>query len=119
MSGVAMATALATLQEIVEIKAVEHMFRMGEKLKQGMLKQADSLELEIHYTGPVTLPFMTFVDDPSFDKAKTFCARAYQEGVFFHPSHNWFISAARGDAEIKQTLTITRKAFEEVKTTFG
>jgi len=114
-----MTAPLATLKEMAEIKAVEHMFRMGEKLKLGMLDQANSLELEIHYTGPVTLPFMTFADDPSFDKAKTFCARAYQEGVFFHPIHNWFISAAHGDAEIEQTLMVTRKAFEAVKTNFG
>jgi glutamate-1-semialdehyde 2,1-aminomutase len=119
MSAVPMAAALATLKELVAIKAVERMFRMGEKLKQGMLAQAESLKMEIHYTGPVTLPFMTFKNDPSFDKAKTFCARAFQEGVFFHPSHNWFLSAAHGEQEIEQTLTVTRKAFKEVKELFG
>jgi glutamate-1-semialdehyde 2,1-aminomutase len=119
MSGVPMAAALATLREMAETKAVEHMFRMGEELKQGLIEQADSLKLEIHYTGPVTLPFMTFANDPAFDKAKTFCARAAQEGVFFHPSHNWFLSAAHGEEEIKQTLRATQQAFEEVKEQFA
>ncbi len=118
-SGVPMAAALTTLREMVETRAVEHMFRMGEKLKTGMLEQAKSFELKIKYTGPVTLPFMTFANDPSFEKAKTFCARAYQEGVFFHPIHNWFLSAAHGEPEIEQTLMVTRKAFEEVKEIFG
>ncbi len=118
MSGVPMAAALATLREMVAIKAVEQMFRMGEKLKQGILDQANTLELNVNYTGPVTLPFMTFADDPAFDQAKTFCARAAREGVFFHPSHNWFLSAAHGEEEIEQTLTVTRKAFEEVKEKF-
>jgi glutamate-1-semialdehyde 2,1-aminomutase len=118
-SGVPMAAALATLKEMVETKAIEHMFRMGERLKQGMLEQAKSLELKINYTGPVTMPFMTFAEDPSFEKAKTFCARAYQEGVFFHPSHNWFLSAAHGKPEVDQTLLATRRAFEEVKEKFG
>jgi glutamate-1-semialdehyde 2,1-aminomutase len=118
MSAVPMAAALATLKELAAARAVDHMFRMGEKLKQGLLGQAASLGLEIHYTGPVTLPFMTFADDPAFEKARTFCARAFQEGVFFHPIHNWFLSAAHGEAEIKQTLLATGKAFEEVKARF-
>jgi glutamate-1-semialdehyde 2,1-aminomutase len=118
-SGVPMAAALATLKEMVEIKAIEHMFRMGERLRQGMLGRAKALELKINYTGPVTMPFMTFADDPSFEKAKTFCARAYQEGIFFHPSHNWFLSAAHGEPEVEQTLTVTRRAFGEVKEKFG
>jgi glutamate-1-semialdehyde 2,1-aminomutase len=119
MGGVPMAAALATLKEMAAVNAVEHMFLVGEKLKQGLLQQAEALKLKIHYTGPVTLPFMTFADDPSFDKARTFCARAFQEGVFFHPIHNWFISAALGEEEIGQTLTVTRKAFEEVKEKFS
>jgi glutamate-1-semialdehyde 2,1-aminomutase len=119
MSAEPMAAALATLQEMVEVKAVEHMFRMGEKLKQGLLAQAESLKLDIHYTGPVTLPFMTFADDPSFDKAKAFCAQAYQEGIFFHPTHNWFLSAAHGEREIEHTLAVTHKAFGKVKELFG
>jgi glutamate-1-semialdehyde 2,1-aminomutase len=88
---------------------------MGEKLKQGMLDQAKSLGLEISYTGPVTMPFMIIKGDKGFRKNRTFCACAYQEGVFFHPYHNWFISAAHGEEDIEETLVATQKAFEAVK----
>lgn len=118
-SAVPMAAALATLHEMVSTNALEHTFRMGEKLMQGMLNQAQSLGLDISYTGPVTIPFMTFKDDSSFEKAKTFCAVTYQEGAFFHPYHNWFISAAHQDGDIEETLVITQKAFEAVKEKFG
>ncbi len=119
MAAVPMAAALATVKELQRIDAVSHMFRMGERLKQGMLEQARSLGLKINYTGPVTLPFLTFEEDRSFEKARTFCARAYQEGVFFHPIHNWFLSAAHQEEDIDQTLAATLKAFQEVKRRFG
>ncbi|MBI4765708.1 MAG: aminotransferase class III-fold pyridoxal phosphate-dependent enzyme [Deltaproteobacteria bacterium] len=111
----ALAASLATLQEMVDSRSLEHIFRMGEMLKQGLLDQAASLGLKINYTGPVTIPFMTFEDDKKFEKSRAFCARAYQEGVFFHPYHNWFLSAAHQEEDIRETLLATQKAFEAVK----
>jgi glutamate-1-semialdehyde 2,1-aminomutase len=96
-------------------KALEKTFRAGQMLKDGLEAQAKALGLDICYSGPVTIPFMTFKDDPDFIKAKTFCAAAYQEGVFFHPYHNWFVSAAHTDADIRETLAVTEKAFRAVK----
>jgi glutamate-1-semialdehyde 2,1-aminomutase len=111
----ALAASLATLQEMQDSGSLEHLFRMGEMLKQGLLDQAASLGLKINYTGPVTIPFMTFEDDKKFEKSRTFCARAYQEGVFFHPYHNWFLSAAHQEEDIRETLLATQKAFEAVR----
>jgi len=113
--GVALAASLATLDEMERTSALEKTFHAGQKLKDGMGAQAKALGLSISYTGPVTIPFMTFSDDPEFNKAKTFCAAAYQEGAFFHPYHNWFVSAAHTDADVEETLAITEKAFKAVK----
>jgi len=109
------AAALATLDEMDGTGALEHIFRAGEKLKRGMLDQAKSLGLEISYTGPATMPFMYFKNEKNFRKNRIFCARAYQEGVFFHPLHNWFVSAAHTDEDIEETLAATQKAFAAVK----
>ncbi|MEW6186085.1 MAG: aminotransferase class III-fold pyridoxal phosphate-dependent enzyme [Thermodesulfobacteriota bacterium] len=111
----AMAASLATLKEMEENQSLEHIFRLGEMLKQGMMDQAASLGLKINYTGPVTIPFMTFEDDKKFQKSRIFCARAYQEGVFLHPYHNWFLSAAHQEEDIRETLEVTQKAFKAVK----
>ena len=111
----ALAASLATLREMQDSRSLEHIFRMGEMLKQGLLDQAASLGLKINYTGPVTIPFMTFEDDKKFEKSRIFCARAYQEGVFFHPYHNWFLSAAHKEEDIRETLAATQKAFKAVK----
>jgi len=111
----AMAASLATIEEMVNIHGLEHVFHMGQMLKQGLLEQAASFDLKINYTGPVTIPFMTFENDKGFKKARIFCAQAYQEGVFFHPYHNWFISAAHHEEDIEETLAATEKAFEMVR----
>jgi glutamate-1-semialdehyde 2,1-aminomutase len=111
----ALAASLATIKEMIDTSALEHAFRVGEMLKKGLLEQAASYDLKIHYTGPVTIPFLTFEDDQKFKKARIFCARAYQEGVFFHPYHNWFISAAHQEEDIEETLMATEKAFQAVR----
>jgi glutamate-1-semialdehyde 2,1-aminomutase len=111
----AMAASLATIREMVDTGALERAFRAGEMLKQGMMEQAAAFGLKINYTGPVTIPFMTFEGDTTFEKARLFCAKAYQEGVFFHPYHNWFISATHEDEDIEETLAATGKAFALVK----
>jgi len=111
----ALAAALATLKEMIDNNSLEHIFRMGEMLKQGLLEQAASLGLKIKYTGPATIPFMAFEGDKKFEKSRRFCAQAYQEGVFFHPFHNWFISAAHREEDIRETLQATQKAFKAVK----
>ena len=110
----AIAASLATITEMLENNSLEKAFKAGEMLKAGMLEQAASFGLKINYTGPVTIPFMTFEDDASFVKARTFCATGYQEGVFFHPYHNWFISAAHTETDIEETLAATKKAFAAV-----
>ncbi len=109
------AASLATIEEMVRTDAISHIFRMGEMLKRGMLDQARALGIEISYTGPVSIPFMIIQDKKGFEKNKLFCARAYQEGVFFHPYHNWFVSAAHREKDIEETLEATQKAFEAVK----
>lgn len=109
------AAALATLDEMDRIDAIAHIFLMGEKLKQGMLQQAKSLGIDVRYTGPVTMPFMIIQDPGGFKKNRIFCAQVYQEGVFFHPYHNGFISAAHRDKDIEKTLEATQKAFEAVR----
>ncbi len=113
--GQAVAASLATIREMIEGQSLDHAFRMGEMLKQGMLEQAAHFGLKINYTGPVTIPFMTFDDDRKFKKSRVFCAAAYQEGVFFHPYHNWFMSAAHKAEDIEEALAATKKAFAAVK----
>jgi glutamate-1-semialdehyde 2,1-aminomutase len=43
------------------------------------------------------------------------CAECTKRGAYFTSHHNWFISTAHTDADIKKTWAITDEAFKVVK----
>jgi glutamate-1-semialdehyde 2,1-aminomutase len=98
------------------------MERAGEILRAGLEGQARAHGLRITQSGPVQLPFLTFADDVrlgSFDRADVFTAEAARRGVYLHPWHNWFLSAAHNEAEVKTALERTDEAFAAVRRHFG
>jgi len=114
-SAVPMAAALACLAELEAGGAVAAMAAMGERLRAGMERQAAAHRLAVRYTGPPAIPFMTFVDDAgSFERSRAFAAACAVHGVYLHPHHNWFLSAALGEAEVARVLEVTEEAFAAV-----
>jgi glutamate-1-semialdehyde aminotransferase len=58
---------------------------------------------------------MTFRDDQgSFARSRAFAAACAARGVYLHPHHNWFVSAALGEPEVNRILDATDAAFTEV-----
>jgi glutamate-1-semialdehyde 2,1-aminomutase len=114
-SAVPMAAALACLAELEATDGIGTMQRMGEKLREGLERQAAAHRLPVRYTGPPAIPFMTFVDDAgSFERSRTFAAACAARGVYLHPHHNWFINAALGEKDLAAILDATDDAFAEV-----
>ena len=74
--------------------------------------------LPIRYTGMDALPFMSFAEERNFFRSQAFCREAIRRGVFFHPHHNWFLSAAHQEADIDEALAASDAAFEVVKEEF-
>ena len=70
--------------------------------------------MRINQTGPVQMPLMTFADDADFELAGVWTDVAAQRGAYFHPWHNWFLSAAHTDADIDAALVATDEAFAAV-----
>ena len=118
-SSVPMAAALATMDEMLATDAIGVMYERGEMLKDGLYDQADAHGQRINYTGPEPIPFMTFDSEDCWDRSKLFCSECYDNGVFFHPFHNWFISSAHTEEDIKKTLEVTDGAFKRVKEEMG
>ncbi|MCK6553690.1 aminotransferase class III-fold pyridoxal phosphate-dependent enzyme [Candidatus Binatia bacterium] len=114
-SAVPMAAGLATLKEIAASGAIEHMRHVGTRLCRGLDDQARAHRLRINVTGPPAIPFMSFADDPDFALNRAFCAACAGRGVYFHPHHNWFLSAAHTEEDIARTLEVTDAAFREVR----
>jgi glutamate-1-semialdehyde 2,1-aminomutase len=117
-SAVPMVAALACLRELEASDAIGRMAMMGTRLRSGMERQAEAHRLEVRLTGPPALPFMSFAaDEGSFERSRVFAAACIAHGVYLHPHHNWFLSAAIGEPEVARILEATEEAFRAVAAT--
>ncbi len=113
-SAVAMAASVATIGALRAEEAIETMDRTGRALRAGIVGQASAHGLRISYTGPPTMPYLTFAGDQGHRLASVFAAAAMRGGVYLHPRHNWFISAAMTQADVTRALAVTDEAFAAV-----
>lgn len=118
-AAVEMAAALATIDELEKTDAIAHMWKMGELLQSGLRERAEKHGLQVSVTGPPTIPNMTFKNEANFLRMQRFSAEAARRGVFFHPHHNWFLSAAHQPTDIQQGLDVADECFAIVKKEFG
>ncbi len=113
-SAVPMAAALACLRELARTDALPRMAALGTRLCRGLERAGRAHGFEVVTSGPPALPFMSFHDDPGQSLNRPFCAAAVARGVYFHPHHNWFVSAAHTDADVDHALAVADEAFAVV-----
>jgi len=106
-SAVAMAAAAATVGALREENAIEAMAARGTELREGIIAQAAARDLDIRYTGPAPMPYLSFAGDRNHELASVFAAAAVRAGVYLHPRHNWFVSAAMTEADLATALAAT------------
>lgn len=117
-SAAPMAAAVATISELRETDALQRMADAGEQLRAGLATQAAAHGLEVRQTGPVQMPLLTFVrDDESLSLASAWTGEAVRRGVYLHPWHNWFTSAAHTPDVVARALERTDEAFAAVART--
>jgi glutamate-1-semialdehyde 2,1-aminomutase len=114
-SAAAMAASIATIGAMRDEGAIEAMDRTGTALRAGILEQASTRGVEVNYTGPAAMPYLTFAGDRNHELGSTFAAAAIRAGLYLHPRHNWFISAAMTDADLAKALAATDEAFAAVQ----
>lgn len=113
--AVSMAAAIATIQAMRTTAAHQDMVTAGERFKTGVLAQIDALAHgSASYSGPVTMPYVVFDGDTDHQIASTFSRVCLREGLYLHPRHNWFLSAAHDDDVIDRALMATAIAFAEI-----
>jgi glutamate-1-semialdehyde 2,1-aminomutase len=113
--AVAMAAAVATLEILREGNAFEQMTASGERLRKGIEAQIGALEnTKARYTGPVTMPYVVFDDDGGHKRIEAFAVACLRHGLYLHPRHNWFLSAAHDEGVVDAALAATAAAFSEV-----
>jgi len=114
-----MVAAKATIEVLRDEGGIAQMDAMGRRFREGLDQQARSLGLAITQSGPPAIPFMSFVNDAAFERNRLFCGECARRGVFLHPHHNWFLSAAHRERDIDEALVATEAGFKAVKSQFG
>ncbi len=109
-AGVSMAASIATITKLRDTGAVAHMQAMGQRLRDGLQKQADQLGFKLRQSGPTQMPVFLFEGDDDRRIGNRFCLEALDRGVYFHPVHTMFLSAAHTAAIIDETLEVTAEA---------
>lgn len=107
----ALAAGLRCLDLLVELDAPSLINRVGDRLVDGLRAQAKSHGLDVVVSGPGSMPFLRFVDGDPMEYAYIWSAEALRRGVYLHPWHNWFVSAAHTDADMDRALEATDGAF--------
>lgn len=118
-SSTPMAAAKATIESLRDEDGIARMIRAGSLLRDGLAAQAASHGLAIRQTGPVQIPWLAFEDDTALEKAACWTAACLEQGVYTHPWHNWFLSAAHGDDDIACALDGTDIAFAKTAARFA
>ena len=110
------ATSLRAAEAVLEIYDRDAVFarlvQAGERLRAGMVAGAERAGHAIRYSGPPTMPSLRFEDDPGQERGRRFSREAALRGALFHPTLNWFLSAAHDDAAIDEAVAIAAAAFE-------
>ena len=114
LSAVPMAAAIETLRIIRESDYLEHIVRLGDRLRAGLDAAAASNGFMLRQTGPVQMPQVMFVDDPDLRIGYAWAEEMLARGVYMHPWHNMFLCAAMTEADIDETIAAAEAAFRAV-----
>jgi glutamate-1-semialdehyde 2,1-aminomutase len=114
-TGDAMAAGLATLEVMEREDSLGRMRDWGTKFQAGLKAAAEERGIEIVVTGPPTMPFARFAADDD-DRALNdiFTAACGKHGLYLHPRHNWFVSAAMDDRDLDQALSAVQSGIDAV-----
>jgi len=107
----AMAAALACLEILEQENVPATLRRLGEMLTSGLIEAGARHGYAMLASGPPAVPFVSFVEDPSWRRQQRFCAEVARGGAFLHPHHNWFLCAAHTPDDIAATLRMADQAF--------
>ncbi len=118
-AAVPMAAAIATIDKLKASDAVSHMRAMGQRLRDGIDRQAATHGLRLKQSGPPQMPVILFEDDDERQKGWLFCTEALKHGVYMHAAHTMFLSAAHSEADIDRALEATDAAMAVVAKTYG
>lgn len=114
LAAAPMAAALETWRRFDDPAAMTGLKTQGTRFAEGLREQAARHGIEVKVTGKEALPFMTFAGDREFALANAWCLSALKQGVYLHPTHNWFLGLQHEASVIDRVLERTDEAFASI-----
>lgn len=134
-STLGIAAALATIQELEHNNGIDHLWKIGKWLSDGLKDLIGSREVKAEVIGAPVMPFLIFGKKEDYEKVwyekmyeggdpgteedkrlmKVFYRETIKRGVFFHPRHHWFSCLSHTDEDVKKTLQVAEQAFDIAK----
>jgi glutamate-1-semialdehyde 2,1-aminomutase len=106
-----MAASLVTLELIRTSDYLERIEALGQRLRAGLDERSRAAGFFLRQTGPVQMPLFLFDDDPELKTGNAWSAQMVSRGVYVHPWHNMFLSAAMTEADIDLALDAAEASF--------
>jgi glutamate-1-semialdehyde aminotransferase len=115
--ALSLAAAAATLREYRAQPVIAHIWRLGQRLMDGL--NAAAAEAGVRFTchGYAPMAAMAF-DVPADEVAATwhaFLAGCAQRGVLFRRGGLNFVTYSHGEADVDQTIDVARQTFAEMQ----
>ena len=114
-AAVPIAAALKTLEIAEREDLPKQLEENGEQLVSGMLALGERHGVPLQSSGPGAMPYVRVAKDTSFHKQQALCAAAVEQGLYLHPHHNWFLSAAHTTGIIEECLQRFETALKNYK----
>lgn len=111
----AMAAALATVRKLRSGDYIERIWRLGQRLQDGLRELAEEFRAPIEVVGYPPMPFLDFQfgsEELNLAAKRSFYAATIDGGVFFHPNHHWFVAAAMTEQDIDTAVAVSRRGWE-------
>lgn len=107
-----LAATIACLKIIERDGIPDKLEALGDRLCRGLSEAGRKYGFSLKCTGPRAAPYPFFDDDKDLRLIQKFCGLAVARGAFFHPHHNWFISAAHDHGAIDEAIAIADSCFQ-------
>lgn len=112
--AVAMRAGIATLDVYRREAAFTAIEAAGRQLRAGLEQAAALAGHDVEISGPPAMPSLRFEGADAVATGRRFAFEAARRGVLFHPTLNWFLSAAHTEAVIEEALAVADAAFQAV-----
>jgi len=111
-----LAACQATLAMLNEQPVIEHIWRQGQRLMQGLEEAGQSAGIPVHARGLPPCSMLTFEVKDNALKTRlrdSFFREMFKQGIF--PNPNWFITYSHTQVDIDETIEKAGKAFRLVE----